>query len=111
VRKSKFSQYPGVIPELDLIEEKDKIIHNVSLDDEFDPEENANFFKVDPEFQDKETQWDEIKKEILGEYYGTNLAVAAGMKPNPDASSGDEESSDLGDGAATMIDPAKVRAT
>ena len=84
VRKSKFAQHPGVIPELDLIEESDKITHNVSLDDEFDPEENVNFFKVDDKFTENEKQWDEIKKEILGEYYGTNLAVAAGLVNSSD---------------------------
>lgn len=31
-------------------------------------EENLNFFKFDPDYQMKENQWDEIKKEILGEY-------------------------------------------
>ena len=34
VRKNRFSEFPGVIPDLDLIEETDKITHNVSLDDE-----------------------------------------------------------------------------
>jgi len=29
-------------------------------------------FKFDPSFREKEAQWDEIKKEILGEYF-TNL--------------------------------------
>jgi len=54
------------------------------LDDEFDPEENVNFFKVDDKFTENEKQWDEIKKEILGEYYGTNLAVAAGLVNSSD---------------------------
>ena len=31
-------------------------------------EENLNFFKFDADYQMKENQWDEIKKEILGEY-------------------------------------------
>jgi len=34
IRKAKFVEFPGVIPELDLIEETDKITHNVSLDDD-----------------------------------------------------------------------------
>jgi len=34
VRKSKFAEHPGVIPELDLVEEAEKIIHEISLDDE-----------------------------------------------------------------------------
>ena len=55
-----------------MIEEPDKITHNVSLDDEFVEELNLNVFKFDPSFREKEAQWDEIKKEILGEYF-TNL--------------------------------------
>ena len=33
VRKDKFKNNVGVIPELDLVEESDKITHNLSLDD------------------------------------------------------------------------------
>ena len=90
IRKHKFIDYPGVIPELDLVEENDKITHNVSLDDELSPEESCNFFKSDPDFAKNEDQWEEIKKEILGEFYGSNIAIAAGKARNPDQSSGSE---------------------
>jgi pre-mRNA-splicing factor CWC22 len=33
VRKDKFKGFEGVISELDLVEEADKITHNVSIDD------------------------------------------------------------------------------
>mmetsp|Transcript_6348 Transcript_6348/g.7284 ORF Transcript_6348/g.7284 Transcript_6348/m.7284 type:complete len:227 (+) Transcript_6348:642-1322(+) len=67
IRKAKFKSHPGVIQELDLIEEEDRITHEVSLADEFDPEDKANFFQFDPEYEKNEQEWDEIKKEILGE--------------------------------------------
>ena len=51
-----------------MIEEADKITHDVSLDDDLETEDNLNFFKFDPDYEMKEAQWDEIKKEILGEY-------------------------------------------
>ena len=57
------------MPELDLIEDADKITHNISLDDEFIEELNLDKFKFDPNFAQQEAQWDEIKKEILGEYF------------------------------------------
>jgi pre-mRNA-splicing factor CWC22 len=44
VRKSKFKEHPGVIPELDLVEEEDQITHNVSLMEEIDPEDKLNIF-------------------------------------------------------------------
>ena len=68
VRKNRFKDNPGVITELDLIEEADKITHDVSLDDDLETEDSLNFFKFDPDYEMKEAQWDEIKKEILGEY-------------------------------------------
>jgi len=39
-----------VIPDLDLVEESDKITHNVSLDDELELDEACNIFRFDPEF-------------------------------------------------------------
>ena len=44
-----------MVQELDLIEEQDKITHDVSLDDELETEENLNFFKYDPDYELKET--------------------------------------------------------
>ena len=31
IRKTRFAEHPGVIPELDLVEENDKITHDVEL--------------------------------------------------------------------------------
>ena len=69
VRKTRFSAHPGVIQELDLVEEGDKITHTVSLEDggELDGEDQCNLFQFDPNYEQTEAEWDEIKKEILGE--------------------------------------------
>lgn len=67
MRKTKFKDHPGVIPELDLVEEDDQITHNVDLVDEIDPEDSLNVFKNDPFYEKTELEWEEIKKEILGE--------------------------------------------
>eukprot|EP00357_Protocruzia_adherens_P001393 CAMPEP_0115004928 /NCGR_PEP_ID=MMETSP0216-20121206/19549_1 /TAXON_ID=223996 /ORGANISM="Protocruzia adherens, Strain Boccale" /LENGTH=935 /DNA_ID=CAMNT_0002371119 /DNA_START=97 /DNA_END=2905 /DNA_ORIENTATION=- len=67
VRKSEFKDHPGVIEDLDLVEEDDQITHEISLDSDVKGEDNLNFFKHDPEFEQHEKEWDEIKKEILGE--------------------------------------------
>lgn len=50
VRKTRFASHPGVIPELDLVEEEDKITHNLSLDDELDPQNESNLFQFDPNY-------------------------------------------------------------
>ena len=93
IRKSKFREHSGVIPELDLIEEQDKITHNVSLDDELLVEEDCNLFKFDPDFEEKEAQWDEIKKEILGQHYqdALNEQGAGKLKAEGEESSEDEQ--------------------
>jgi len=67
VRKTRFSAHPGVIQELDLVEESDKITHTVSLEDNLDGEDQCNLFQFDPNYEQTEAEWDEIKKEILGE--------------------------------------------
>ena len=67
VRKTSFRDHPSVIPELDLVTDEDKIIHNLSLDDELDGEDMLDIFKFDEQFEENENRWIEIKTEILGE--------------------------------------------
>ena len=67
VRKTKFKEHPGVIPELDLVEEDDQITHNIDLTDPADGEEKLNVFKFDPMFDRTEAEWEDIKREILGD--------------------------------------------
>ena len=55
MRKKRFADNPGVIPELDLVEEQDKITHTVTLDDDdLETEDSLNFFKFEPDFAMKE---------------------------------------------------------
>jgi len=51
IRKNNFENYQGVMEELDLVDEEDKITHNIGLDDEIDPEDKINIFKYDPFFK------------------------------------------------------------
>ena len=67
VRKGQFEGFPAVLPELDLVEEDDQITHEISLDDTLVPETHLDVFKVDPNFEENEKAYAEIKKEILGE--------------------------------------------
>lgn len=67
VRKNKFESNPGVPKELDLVEEQDQITHVFNLDDDIDGDEALNLFKFDPDYDQNEQDWDEIKQEILGE--------------------------------------------
>ena len=72
VRKQKFKGHPGIMEGLDLVEEDDRITHEVSLDDEDlgskeNTEDKCNVFQFDPNYIETEKEWAEIKKEILGE--------------------------------------------
>jgi len=71
-RKNKFKNHPGIVPELDLIEEDDKITHEISLDDEdlgnkSITEDSCNIFQFDPNYNETEKEWAQIRTEILGE--------------------------------------------
>lgn len=59
VRKDKFKDNVGIIKELDLLEEDDKITHETSLDDEdvgskANTMEEFNIFNFDPNYKDTE---------------------------------------------------------
>ncbi|KAK5982082.1 Pre-mRNA-splicing factor CWC22, partial [Trichostrongylus colubriformis] len=83
IRKDKFKAYPAVLDELDLIDEEDQITHTISLEDAVNPENELNVFKLDPEFEKNEKQYEEIRAEIIGD----------------DDDSDDEESADDGIGS------------
>jgi pre-mRNA-splicing factor CWC22 len=89
VRKTRFSAHPGVIPELDLVEEGDKITHTVSLEDELDGQDQVNLFQFDPNYEQTEAEWDEIKKEILGEE-AERMNQQAGLVGGEDEESAEE---------------------
>lgn len=72
VRKDKYAEHPGVVPELDLVEEGDRITHEISLDDEEVDGKKAqqmelDVFALDEKYEQHEAEWDEIRLEILGE--------------------------------------------
>ncbi|CAL6303362.1 unnamed protein product [Bathycoccus prasinos] len=66
-RKSGFEGKKGVPEELDLVDEDDQIVHEISLDDEVEANASLDVFKFDPNYEENEKKYVEIKKEILGE--------------------------------------------
>ncbi|CAK9314181.1 unnamed protein product [Citrullus colocynthis] len=67
IRKAKFEGYPAVRPELDLVEQEDQLTHEISLQEEIDPEIALDIFKSDPNFLENEKRYEDLKKNILGE--------------------------------------------
>lgn len=67
VRKGKFQGYPAIRPELDLVEPEDQLTHELSLQDDIDPEIALDIFKPDPQFADNEMKYRDLKKQLLGD--------------------------------------------
>ena len=71
VRKDKYKDNPAIKVELDLVEEEDQITHQTVLDDEIDVQDGLNVFKVDPQWEETEEAYKQLKAEILGEAEGS----------------------------------------
>ena len=68
IRRKGFKEYPTVVEDLDLVERDDQIMHEVGLDDEgLEEERGLDVFNFDDEWNENESSWLEIRKEILGE--------------------------------------------
>ena len=97
MRKEKFAKHLGVIPELDLVEEDDRITHEISLDDDDlgskqNTMDECNVFQFDANYTKTEAEWDEIKKEILGETEQIRVNGKAGMiREDEDENDNNEE--------------------
>ncbi|XP_062083984.1 uncharacterized protein LOC133790388 [Humulus lupulus] len=95
VRKAKFQGYPAVRPELDLVEQEDQWTHEISLEEEIDPEITLDIFKPDPNFLESEKLYEELKKNILGEESedeeGSDAASDGEDDEDDDESDEDEE--------------------
>ncbi|MBZ3869783.1 Pre-mRNA-splicing factor CWC22-like protein [Sciurus carolinensis] len=67
VRKDGFKDHPIILDGLDLVEEDDQFTHMLPLEDDYNPEDVLNVFKMDPNFMENEDKYRAIKKEILDE--------------------------------------------
>ena len=77
IRKNKFKDHIGVIPELDLVDEEDQITHAIELDVDINGEEGLNIFRYDRFYEKTEEEWKQIKLSILGEDNILKLKTAA----------------------------------
>ena len=66
-RKKNFVDHPAIIPELDLVNDDDKIIHRLSLESDLNGEDSLDVFKYDDKYEEHENIWTVLQKEILGE--------------------------------------------
>ncbi|KAK7822277.1 hypothetical protein U0070_014376 [Myodes glareolus] len=64
VRKDGFKDHPVILDGLDLVEEDDQFTHMLPLEDDYNPEDVLNVFKMDPNFMENEEKYKAIKKDI-----------------------------------------------
>ncbi|XP_075687269.1 pre-mRNA-splicing factor CWC22 homolog isoform X2 [Rhinoderma darwinii] len=94
VRKDGFKDHP-VIPEgLDLVEEEDQFTHMLPLEDDYNPEDVLNVFKMDPNFLENEEKYKTIKKEILDE--GDSDSEGEGGSDDDSDDDNDDENAEEG---------------
>ncbi|KAF8403851.1 hypothetical protein HHK36_011957 [Tetracentron sinense] len=94
IRKSKFQGYPAVRPELDLVEQEDQLTHELSLEEEIDPEIALDIFKPDPQFLENEKRYEELKKNMLGEESSEDEAGSDAATDDEDDDESEEEDED-----------------
>uniref|UniRef100_A0A3Q0SM54 Pre-mRNA-splicing factor CWC22 homolog n=1 Tax=Amphilophus citrinellus TaxID=61819 RepID=A0A3Q0SM54_AMPCI len=106
IRKDGFKDHP-VIPEgLDLVDEDDQFTHMLPLDDEYNPEDVLNVFKMDPEFLENEEKYKTIKRDILDE--GSSDSGEEGDGSDEDEEDEDENEEEGEDEKVTIFDKTEV---
>ncbi|XP_069472187.1 pre-mRNA-splicing factor CWC22 homolog isoform X2 [Ambystoma mexicanum] len=107
VRKDGFKDHP-IIPEgLDLVEEEDQFTHMLPLEDDYNPEDVLNVFKMDPQFLENEEKYKTIKKEILDE--GDSNSDGDDEAGSSDEDSNEEETEENEQGQeVTIFDKTEV---
>lgn len=100
VRKDGFKDHASVPEELDLVEEDDQYTHIVELDGKMEGEDILNVFKHDPEYEENEEKYKEIRTGILGD--GSDDSSSEGGSDSG-SDSDDEESDDEEEKAESQI--------
>ena len=91
VRKDRYKDNPAIREELDLVEEEDQITHQIDLDDEIDVQDTLNIFKFDPEWEENEEAYRNLKAEILGEDNGDEDGDESGSEESSDDEEAEQE--------------------
>ncbi|NXF45294.1 CWC22 factor, partial [Oceanites oceanicus] len=106
VRKDGFKDHP-IIPEgLDLVEEEDQFTHMLPLEDDYNPEDVLNVFKMDPNFMENEEKYKTLKKEILDE--GDSESEADQEAGSSDEDEEDDEEEDEDGQKVTVHDKTEI---
>lgn len=73
-RKNRFESYPSILDDLDLVNVEDQITLELGLTDNvLETKEELDVFCYDPNFDENESQWNLIKKEVLNDSAGEDI--------------------------------------
>ncbi|KAF8008474.1 hypothetical protein BT93_K2215 [Corymbia citriodora subsp. variegata] len=89
IRKAKFQSAVG--PELDLVVQEDQITHEISLQDNINPEIILDIFKPDLQFVENEKRYEELRKTILGDEFEEKKFFEEGSEDGSAEESNEEE--------------------
>ncbi|KAM5280191.1 pre-mRNA-splicing factor CWC22 homolog [Ctenodactylus gundi] len=104
VRKDGFKDHPVTLEGLDLVEEDDQFTHMLPLEDDYNPEDVLNVFKMDPNFMENEEKYKAIKKEILDEGDSdSNIDQEAGSTDEEEEEDDEEEGEEDEEGQKVTI--------
>uniref|UniRef100_A0A1A7XYN0 Pre-mRNA-splicing factor CWC22 homolog n=1 Tax=Iconisemion striatum TaxID=60296 RepID=A0A1A7XYN0_9TELE len=106
IRKDGFKDHPVITEGLDLVDEDDQFTHMLPLDDEYNPEDILNVFKLDPDFLDNEEKYKTIKRDILDE--GSSDSGEEGDDSEEDEDNEDENEEEGEDEKVTIFDKTEV---
>ncbi|XP_063174184.1 pre-mRNA-splicing factor CWC22 homolog isoform X1 [Candoia aspera] len=109
VRKDGFKDHPVIPDGLDLVEEEDQFTHMLPLEDEYNPDDILNVFKMDPDFTENEEKYKALKKEILDEGDSDSEAGQdAGSSEEEDEEEKEEEDEDEEGQKVTIHDKTEI---
>ncbi|CAF2736740.1 unnamed protein product [Rotaria sp. Silwood2] len=94
VRKDQFKANPAIPPGLDLVDENDQYTHMLTLEDPCEPEPMLDVFKHDPEYEENERKYKEIRKTILDESSDDDDASSSGSSDSDEENDGKKDDVD-----------------
>ncbi|KAJ1695793.1 hypothetical protein LUZ63_012491 [Rhynchospora breviuscula] len=103
IRKAKFQGFPAIRHELDLVEQEYKITHEISLDDNLDPETDLDVFKANQNFMEDEMAYESLKRSILSEESSEDEGASADGDENETDKVEEEESMKIKDETETNL--------
>ncbi|XP_038153379.1 pre-mRNA-splicing factor CWC22 homolog [Cyprinodon tularosa] len=106
IRKDGFKDHPVIPDGLDLVDEEDQFTHMLPLDDEYNPEDILNVFKMDPDFLENEEKYKTIKRDILDE--GSSDSGEEGDGSDEDEEEEEENEEGGEDEKVTIFDKTEV---